>query len=107
VVLADAWSRARPQCRFVLPLVHFRPDSLTDAVPLCLSRQCDRTPGSAKSRGSRTSTRRPGPLPPAQTRGAAASYRHVYCAFELRKHTRRHTEQAMREAERARAAEVR
>jgi hypothetical protein len=37
------WARSR--CRFVLPLIHFMPDSLTYSVPLCLKRQCDRTLG--------------------------------------------------------------
>jgi hypothetical protein len=36
--------RARSQCRFVPPLVHFVPESLTYSVPLSLKRQCDRTP---------------------------------------------------------------
>jgi hypothetical protein len=36
--------RARSQCRFVLPFIHFTPDSLTYSVPLFLKRQCDRIP---------------------------------------------------------------
>ena len=31
--------------RFVLPLIHFVPDSLRDSVPLFLKRQCGRTLG--------------------------------------------------------------
>ena len=31
-------ARARSHCRFVLPLVHFIPASLTNLVPLCLER---------------------------------------------------------------------
>jgi hypothetical protein len=37
--------RARSHCRFIRPLIHFTPDSLTYSVPLFLKRQCDRTPG--------------------------------------------------------------
>jgi hypothetical protein len=41
--------RARLHCRFVLPLIHFIPYSLTysviNMVPLFLNRQCERTPG--------------------------------------------------------------
>jgi hypothetical protein len=37
--------RARSHCRFVLPLIHFIPDSLTYSIPLFLKRQCDRTLG--------------------------------------------------------------
>jgi arylsulfatase A-like enzyme len=37
--------RARSHCRFVLPLIHFIPDSLTYSVALFLKRQCDRTLG--------------------------------------------------------------
>jgi hypothetical protein len=37
--------RARSHCRFVRPLIHFTPDSLTYSVPLFLKRQCDRTLG--------------------------------------------------------------
>jgi hypothetical protein len=36
---------ARSYCRFVLPLIHFIPESLTYSVPIFLKRQCDRTPG--------------------------------------------------------------
>ena len=36
-------TRARSHCRFVLPLIHFIPDSLRYSVPLFLKRQCDRT----------------------------------------------------------------
>jgi hypothetical protein len=32
-----------PHCRFVPPLIHFIPGSLTISVPLFLKRQCDRT----------------------------------------------------------------
>ena len=39
------WARARSHCRFVPPLIHFIPDSLTQSVPLFLKRQCDRTLG--------------------------------------------------------------
>ena len=35
--------RARSHCRFVPPLIHFIPDSLTNLVPRFLKRQCDRT----------------------------------------------------------------
>jgi hypothetical protein len=35
-------ARARSHCRFVLPLIHFIPESLTYAVPLFLRRQCGR-----------------------------------------------------------------
>jgi hypothetical protein len=35
--------RARSHCRFVLPLIHFIPYSLTYSVPLFLKRQCYRT----------------------------------------------------------------
>jgi hypothetical protein len=35
--------RARSHCCFVLSLIHFIPDSLTESVPLFLKRQCDRT----------------------------------------------------------------
>jgi hypothetical protein len=42
---ANGAGRARSHCRFVLPLIHFRPDSLTYSLPLFLKRQCDRTPG--------------------------------------------------------------
>jgi phytoene dehydrogenase-like protein len=38
-------ARARLHCRFVPPLIHFIPDSLTYSVPLFLKRQCDRTLG--------------------------------------------------------------
>jgi hypothetical protein len=37
--------RARSHCRFVLPLIHVTPDSLTYPVPLFLKRRCDRTLG--------------------------------------------------------------
>ena len=37
--------RARSQCRFVLPVTHFIPDSLTYSVPIFLKRRCDRTLG--------------------------------------------------------------
>ena len=37
--------RAQSRYRFVLPLIRFIPESLTYLVPLCLKRQCDRTPG--------------------------------------------------------------
>ena len=37
--------RARSHCRFVLPLIHFIPDSLTYSAPEFLKRQCDRTLG--------------------------------------------------------------
>jgi hypothetical protein len=36
--------RARAHCRFVLPRIHFIPDSLTYSAPPYLRRQCDRTP---------------------------------------------------------------
>jgi hypothetical protein len=36
-------TRARSHCRFVPPLIHCAPYSLTYLVPLFLSRQCDRT----------------------------------------------------------------
>ena len=36
-------ARARSHYRFVLPLIHFIPDSLTYSVPLFLRRQRDRT----------------------------------------------------------------
>ena len=36
-----ARDRARSHCRFVLPLIHFTPDSLTYSVPVFLKRQCD------------------------------------------------------------------
>jgi hypothetical protein len=35
--------RARSHCRFVLPLIHVIPQSLTYSVPLFLKRRCDRT----------------------------------------------------------------
>ena len=35
----------RLQRRFVLPLIHFIPDSLTYSVPLFVKRRCDRTLG--------------------------------------------------------------
>ena len=41
-------ARARSHCRFVPPLIHFIPDSLTlltYSLPLFLQRQCDRTLG--------------------------------------------------------------
>jgi pimeloyl-ACP methyl ester carboxylesterase len=38
-------ARARSHCRFVLPLIHFKPDSPRESVPLFLKRQCDRTLG--------------------------------------------------------------
>ena len=37
--LAEGEHRARLHCRFVLPLIHFIPDSLTYSVPLILKRQ--------------------------------------------------------------------
>ena len=37
--------RARSQCRFALPLIHFIPDSLKYSVRLFEKRQCDRTLG--------------------------------------------------------------
>ena len=36
---------ARSHCRYVLPRIHFIPESLTYSVPLFLNRQCDRTLG--------------------------------------------------------------
>ena len=42
--------RARSHCRFVLPLIHFIPDSLIYSVPLFLKRQCDRTLGAVQRR---------------------------------------------------------
>jgi hypothetical protein len=36
--------RAQSHCRFVPPLIHFIPDSLTYSVPCFLKRQCDRNP---------------------------------------------------------------
>jgi hypothetical protein len=36
-------ARARSHCRFVLPLIHFIPESLTYSVPLFLKRLCDRS----------------------------------------------------------------
>jgi hypothetical protein len=42
---ADGALRDRSHCRFVPPLIHFTPDSLTNSVPLFLKRQCDRTLG--------------------------------------------------------------
>jgi hypothetical protein len=38
-------SRARLHCRFVPPLIHFIPVSLTYSVPLFLKGQCDQTLG--------------------------------------------------------------
>jgi hypothetical protein len=38
-------SRAPSHCRFVLPLIHFIPDSPMYSVPLFLKRQCNRTLG--------------------------------------------------------------
>ena len=38
---------ARWHCRFVLPIIHRTPDSLTYSVALFLKRQCDRTLGRA------------------------------------------------------------
>jgi hypothetical protein len=49
IALEDAATvddRARLHCRFVPPLVHFIPDSLTYSAPLCLRRRCGRTPRS-------------------------------------------------------------
>jgi hypothetical protein len=43
--------RARSHCRFVLPLMHFIPDSLTYSVTLFLKRQCDRTLGAGCEHG--------------------------------------------------------
>jgi hypothetical protein len=45
--------RARSHCRFVPPLIHFIPDSLTYLVPLFLKRQCDRTLGGLRRFGGR------------------------------------------------------
>ena len=45
--------RARSHCRFVQPLNHFIPDSLTYSVPLFLKRQCDRTAGRSRPWRSR------------------------------------------------------
>ena len=45
LLLAAGGHRARSYCRFVLPLIHFIPGSLTYSVPLFLKRQCDRTLG--------------------------------------------------------------
>ena len=42
---ADGKTRAWSHCRFVLPPIHFTPDSLAYSVPLFLKRQCDRTLG--------------------------------------------------------------
>jgi hypothetical protein len=33
----------RSHCRFVLPRIHFIPDSLAYSVPLCMTRQCGQT----------------------------------------------------------------
>ena len=44
--------RAWSHCRFVAPLIHFTPDSLTDSVPLFLTRSCDRTLGHGRGPGS-------------------------------------------------------
>jgi hypothetical protein len=40
---AGAAARARSHCRFVLPLIHFMPDSRAYSLPLFLKRRCDRT----------------------------------------------------------------
>ena len=45
---ARGGTRARSHCRFVQPLIHFIPDSLTYSVPLFLKRQCNRTLGGAR-----------------------------------------------------------
>jgi hypothetical protein len=45
-------------CRFVLPFIHFIPDSLTYSVPLFLKRQCDRTLGGGPARAVRVDVRR-------------------------------------------------
>ena len=37
------FSRAGSHCRFVPPLIHFTPDSLTYSAPLFLKRPCDRS----------------------------------------------------------------
>jgi hypothetical protein len=44
----EACRRVRSQCRFVLPRIHFIPESLTYSVPLSLKRQCDRTLGGGR-----------------------------------------------------------
>jgi hypothetical protein len=44
--------RARSYCRFLLPLVHFTPDSRTYSVPVFMKRRCDRTPGRGRRRSS-------------------------------------------------------
>jgi hypothetical protein len=44
---AGGGARARSHCRFVLPPIHFIPDSLTYSVSLSLKRPRDRTPGGA------------------------------------------------------------
>ena len=43
--------RARSHCRFVIPLIHFMPDSLTYSVLLYLKRHCDRTAGGHREGG--------------------------------------------------------
>ena len=45
-----ACHRARPHCRFVLPLTRFTLDSLTYSVPLFLKRRCGRAPGDPLAR---------------------------------------------------------
>ena len=44
--------RARSQCRFVPPLIHFITYSLTYSLPLFLKRQCDRTLGKPLAAGT-------------------------------------------------------
>ena len=42
-VIAVRLARARSQCRFAPPLIHFIPELLTYSVSLFLERQCDRS----------------------------------------------------------------
>jgi hypothetical protein len=44
-VVDTVQGRARSHCRFVPPLNHFIPESITYSVPLFLKRHCDRTVG--------------------------------------------------------------
>jgi hypothetical protein len=74
--------RTRSHYRFVLPLIHFIPYSLTYSVPLFLKRQCDRTlgvrghPGRAGQRAGRARQRAP---PPAAAGGRVRARPH--CRF--------------------------
>ena len=43
--MSEGEHRARSHCRFVLPVFHVIPKSLSYSVPLFLKRQCDRTLG--------------------------------------------------------------